>query len=314
MGLVGLILVLKSFFTVEQQSAAVIQRFGKFLRIANAGLNFKIPIVDQVAFRSSLRIQPLELKVETKTRDNVFVIVMVSVQYYVLPDKVKDAYYRLQEPAKQIASYVFDVVRAQVPKLTLDEVFEKKDDVANAVRAQLSTIMDDYGYGISNALVTDVEPDGKVKESMNAINAAQRNRVAAQEQGEADKILMVKKAEAEADSKKLQGEGIANQRKAIIDGLRESIEHFSAGVEGVEPTEVMQLVLLNQYFDMIKEVGQHGTNTIFLPYSPGGMADLGEQLRNAVIAGNAANGNGHGPDLSIKPRSASKESAIHKPA
>lgn len=284
------VLFLLSFFTVEQQTVAIIERFGKYLRIANPGLHFKIPFIDRIAGKLSLRVLQLNIQAETKTEDNVFVHMIVAVQYYVIPEKVYDAFYKLASPEKQINSYVFDVVRARVPKIKLDDLFEKKDEIALAVKEELNETMTSFGFQILNALVTDIEPNAKVKDSMNEINAAQRLRVAANEKGEAERILKVKAAEAEAQSKALQGKGIADQRKAIIDGLKESVEHFKEGISGTSTQDVMNLVLLTQYFDTIKELGHTSqTNTILLPHTPGGLSELADQIRNAMIVGGEVN-------------------------
>ncbi len=281
------IVILTGLFTVKQQTAAIVERFGRFNKVSTAGLNFKIPLIDQIAGRVSLRVQQLDVRVETKTKDNVFVFVVVSVQFNVLPDKVVDAFYRLQNPQEQITAYVFDTVRARVPNTELDELFQMKDDIANAVKSELDSVMDDFGYGIMKALVTDIDPDANVKTSMNEINAAQRLRMAAVEQAEADKIRVVKAAEGEAESKALQGQGIANQRKAIIEGLKESVASFSNSVDGTKAQDVMNLVLMTQYFDTIKDIGLSGkSNTILIPHSPGGMQDISTELRNAIITGN----------------------------
>ncbi len=243
-----------------------------------------MPFVDKVVTRFNLRIHQLEVKVETKTEDNVFIHVLVSVQYFVQAEKVYEAFYRLRDSSKQITSFVFDVVRARVPKIKLDDVFEKKDEIADAVKNELEEVMDDFGYNILKALVTDIDPDPKVKESMNEINAAQRLRMAATEKGEADRIIKVKAAEAEAQSKALQGKGIADQRRAIVDGLRESVTEFEKAVPGATAQDVMQLVLMTQYFDTLKEIGATSqTNTILIPHSPGNLGDLAAQMRNAMI-------------------------------
>lgn len=282
-------LIYLSIFTIEQQTIGIIERFGKYVRLASPGLNFKIPFIEKVVSRLSLRVMQLNIQAETKTEDNVFVHMLVSVQYYVIPEKVYDAFYKLADPSQQINSYVFDVVRAKVPKIKLDDLFEKKDEIALAVKEELNETMNGFGFQILNALVTDIEPNAKVKDSMNEINAAQRLRVAASEKGEAERILRVKTAEADAQSKALQGKGIADQRKAIIDGLKESVEHFKDSVSGASTQDVMNLVLLTQYFDTIKELGHSSnTNTILLPHSPAGMTDLAEQIRNAMIIGNEA--------------------------
>lgn len=284
LGFLGLLTLIFSVFTVDQQTAAVIQRFGKFVRVARPGLNFKVPWIDWVVAYLNLRIQQLDVKVETKTEDNVFVQCIVSVQYYIMPEKIYEAFYKLNDPTKQITSFVFDVVRARVPKIKLDDVFEKKDEIADAVKSELTQVMEDFGYGIVEALVTDIDPDAKVKEAMNEINVAQRLRVAATEKGEADRILKVKAAEAEAESKALQGKGIADQRRAIVDGLRESVDEFQKSVPGATAQDVMNLVLMTQYFDTLKEIGASSqTNTILIPHSPGNLSDLASQMRDAMI-------------------------------
>lgn len=285
--IIGILVILDGVFIVRQQTSAIVERFGRFTRIAPAGLNFKIPFIDRISGRLSLRIQQLDVKIETKTKDNVFVNVMVSVQYYVLPGKVVEAFYKLQDAQGQITAFVFDTVRARVPSMILDDLFEKKDDIAQAVKVELDTVMDDFGYGIVKALVTDIDPDANVKRSMNEINAAQRLREAAVQQAEADKIRVVKAAEGEAESKALQGIGIANQRKAIIEGLRESVQNFNKSIDGTSAEDVMNLVLMTQYFDTLKEIGLSSkNNTIMIPHSPGGMGDISEQMRNAVITAN----------------------------
>lgn len=278
-------MVFPFFFTVEQQKAAIIQRFGKFSRVAPAGLNFKTPFTESVAGTVNLRVQQLDVEVETKTQDNVFVKVVVSVQFYVLPEKIFEAFYKLNNAEKQITSFVFDVVRARVPGIKLDDVFEKKDDIADAVRQELTEVMDDFGYGIVKTLVTDIDPDAKVKESMNEINAAQRLRVAAEEKGEAEKILKVKAAQAEAEAKALSGKGIADQRRAIVDGLRESVDEFQRSIPGASSQDVMNIVLMTQYFDMLKELGSSSqNNTILVPHSPGAVTDLAGQIRDSMVA------------------------------
>jgi regulator of protease activity HflC (stomatin/prohibitin superfamily) len=272
------------FFTVEQRTVAIVQRLGKFVREAGPGIRVKLPFLDRVVGRVNLRVQQLDVEIETKTEDNVFVRMVVAVQYYVLPEKVYDAFYKLDNASRQITSFVFDVVRAQVPKIKLDDVFEKKDDIANIVKSELAQVMEGFGYGILKALVTDIDPDAKVKESMNEINAAQRMRVAATERGEADRILKVKSAEGDAQSKALQGRGIADQRQAIVAGLRDSVDEFRKSVPGTTAKDVMNLVLMTQYFDMLKEIGASSrTNAILIPHSPGNLTTLTEQMRNAMM-------------------------------
>jgi len=279
-----LFIIASGLYTVDQQSVAIVERFGKFIKVTGAGLHLKIPLIDKISGKVSLRVQQLDVKAETKTKDNVFVNVLVSVQYYVLPESVYEAFYKLNLPEVQINSYVFDVVRARVPKITLDELFEKKDEIAVAVKEELNETMVNFGFGILNTLVTDIEPDSKVKDSMNEINAAQRSRVAAAEKGEADKILKVKAAEAEAESKALQGKGVADQRKAIIDGLRESVEEFSTSIQGTSAADVMNIVMMTQYFDTLREIGEKAnTNTILMPHSPAGMTDISSQIRDSII-------------------------------
>ena len=283
------IFLLSMIFTVDQQTVAIIERFGKFNRTAEAGLNFKIPVIETIRGRLSLRIQQLDVLIETKTKDNVFIKITVSVQYHVVADKIYDAFYQLTNVQQQVESFVFDVIRAEVPKMTLDDVFEKKDNIAIAVKQELEGLMSGFGYDILKALVTNVDPDEKVKSAMNEINEQQRLRMAAQEKGEADKILRVKKAEGEAESMRLQGIGVANQRKAIIEGLKLSIQEFQEGVTDVSSSDVMGLVLMTQYYDTLKEIGANDKNsTILLPHSPSGLMDLSEQIRNGIMTGGLA--------------------------
>lgn len=283
-GFTALAILRMALFTVDQRSTALVQRLGKFTRESGPGLHFKVPFIDRVAGRMNLRVQQLDVRIETKTEDNVFVQMVVAVQYFVLPEKVYDAFYKLDNATGQITSFVFDVVRARVPKIKLDDLFEKKDEIADSVKVELAQVMEDFGYGILKALVTDIDPDPKVKESMNEINAAQRMRVAATERGEADRILRVKAAEGDAQSKALQGRGIADQRQAIIAGLRDSVDEFQRSVPGTTAKDVMNLVLMTQYFDMLKEIGASSrTNAILIPHSPGNLTTLTEQLRTAMI-------------------------------
>jgi regulator of protease activity HflC (stomatin/prohibitin superfamily) len=283
-------LILGSFFTVNTAQVAVITRFGKFLRVADAGLNWKVPYFDTVAGLVSLRVNQITLTMETKTKDNVFVTIPISVQNRVRPEKVYDAYYKLSDPVAQIKSYVEQVILGHVPSMTLDEVFASQSSIAAAVKQELDADMAAFGYEIVNVLVTDIVPDEKVKSAMNDINAAQREQVAANARGEAEKILVVKKAEAEAESKALQGQGIANQRKAIIEGLQTSVEQFQKAVEGATSKEVMQLVLVTQYFDTLKSIGENDkTNTLFLAHSPAAVKDVSEQIFQSMLVAERAN-------------------------
>ncbi len=274
-----------AIFTVKQQSCAIIERFGKYHRIAKSGLHFKIPFIDTISNKISLRIQQLDVSVETKTKDNVFVNLVVSVQYRVLQDKVYEACYTLQDSKQQIKAFVFDLVRAQVPLLDLDDVFAKKDDIAVAVKTELEGQMKEFGYGIIKALVTDVNPDANVKKAMNEINTAQRLRIAATEKGEAEKIMKIKQAEAEADASILHGKGIAGQRQAIIEGLGESVEDFVKLIPGTDPARVMDMVLMIQYIDTLKEIsGNSKSNVIFVPHTPGNVKDLGSQIQETIFS------------------------------
>ena len=289
-GIVGLVVlsaILGSFFTVQTARAVVVTRFGKFLRVAEAGLNWKVPFIDAVAGTLSLRVTQINLTMETKTKDNVFVTIPISVQNRVRAEKVFDAFYKLTDPAAQIKSYVEQVILGHVPGMTLDEVFANQSSIAMAVKKELDADMAGFGYEIVNVLVTDIVPDAKVKSAMNDINAAQREQVAAAPRGEAEKILVVKKAEAEAESKALQGQGIANQRKAIVEGLQSSIEQFQKAVVGATAQDVMQLVMVTQYFDTLKSIGESDrTNTLFLTHSPGAVSDVGQQVLQSILAAN----------------------------
>ena len=289
--LIVLIIFLSSFFTVNTAEVAIITRFGKFLRVADPGLNWKRPFFDTVAGIVSLRVNQISLTMETKTKDNVFVTIPISVQNRVRPEKVYDAYYKLSDPTAQIKSYVEQVILGHVPGMTLDEVFASQSSIAAAVKLELDADMATFGFEIVNVLVTDIVPDQKVKSAMNDINAAQREQVAANARGEAEKILVVKKAEAEAESKALQGQGIANQRKAIIEGLQVSIEQFQKVVDGASSKDVMQLVMVTQYFDTLKSIGESDkTNTLFLSHSPGSVKEVSEQILESMLIAGRANG------------------------
>jgi regulator of protease activity HflC (stomatin/prohibitin superfamily) len=273
-----LVTVLKTMYTVRTYSAGVVERFGKFNRVAHPGLQFLVPYCETVRM-IDLQVRQAVVNVETKSKDNVFVTIPVSVQYQVVDSKVFDAYYKLSNPQSQIESYVFNSILGHVPTLTLDEAFEQQQQISAAVKKDLDDVMDNFGYNILRALVTDIVPDAKVKAAMNDINAAQREQIAAQARGEADKILKVKQAEAEAESKALQGEGTARQRQAIIKGLQESVEQFKSAVPGSTAQDVMAMVLMTQYFDTVREVGVTGkSSTILLPSSPGTVNDLMTQI------------------------------------
>ena len=289
-GLIALSTIMGSFFTVSTAQMAVITRFGKFLRVAEPGLNWKMPYFDTVAGVVSLRVNQITLTMETKTKDNVFVTIPISVQNRVRPEKVYDAFYKLSDPVAQIKSYVEQVILGHVPGMTLDEVFATQSSIAAAVKQELDADMSTFGYEIVNVLVTDIVPDAKVKSAMNDINAAQREQVAANARGEAEKILVVKKAEAEAESKALQGQGIANQRKAIIEGLQVSIEQFQKVVDGASSRDVMQLVLVTQYFDTLKSIGENDkSNTLFLSHSPAAVKEVSDQILDAMLVAQRAN-------------------------
>jgi regulator of protease activity HflC (stomatin/prohibitin superfamily) len=275
----GLIILFASFFTVKQKTAAVIERFGKFTSIRRSGLQLKIPIIDKIAGRVNLRIQQLDVIVETKTKDDVFVRLKISVQFQVLQDKVYDAFYMLQNPHDQITAYVFDVVRAEVPKMKLDYVFEKKDDIAIAVKSELNEAMSDYGYDIIKTLVTDIDPDVQVKNAMNRINASEREKVAAEYEAEAERIKIVAKARAEAESKRLQGQGIADQRREIARGLEESVDVLNN--VGINSQEASALIVVTQHYDTLQSIGEEtNSNLILLPNSP----QTGSDMLNNMIA------------------------------
>jgi regulator of protease activity HflC (stomatin/prohibitin superfamily) len=300
LAIIALITILKTLYTVRTYTAAVVERFGKFNRIVRPGLHVLIPYAERVYF-VDLQVKQAQFSVETKTKDNVFVQIPVSVQYQVLDDKIYDAFYKLSAPQKQIESFVFNSILGHVPKLSLDETFEQQSGISIAVKTELDSTMSNFGYNILNALVTDIVPDNKVKDAMNDINAAQRAQVAAQARGEADKILKVKQAEAEAESKALQGKGIAAERQAIIDGLRASIENFRESVPGSTAEDVMALVLLTQYFDTLRDIGtKGGSSTIFLPNNPGAANDFQTQILAGLkgsMMGNTVNSSVPPPPL-----------------
>lgn len=279
------IVLLSSFFTVKQQTAAIVERFGKFESIRHSGLQMKIPLIDRIAGRINLKIQQLDVIVETKTKDDVFVRLKISVQFQVLQQKVYDAFYKLQNPHDQITSYVFDVVRAEVPKMILDDVFERKDDIAIAVKSELNEAMSEYGYDIIKTLVTDIDPDIQVKAAMNRINAAEREKVAAEFEAEAERIKIVAKARAEAESKRLQGQGIADQRREIARGLEESVDVLNN--VGINSQEASALIVVTQHYDTLQSIGEAtNTNLILLPNSPQAGSDMLNNMIASFVASN----------------------------
>ena len=284
-GIFTLLFLFSAIFIVKQQTSAVVERFGKFLSIRSSGLQFKIPLVDRIVGRINLKIQQLDVLVETKTKDDVFVRLKVSVQFQVRKDNVYDAFYRLENPHDQITSYVFDVVRAEVPKMKLDDVFERKDDIAIAVKRELNEAMIDYGYDIIKTLVTDIDPDIQVKNAMNRINAAEREKVAAEYEAEAERIKIVAKARAEAESKRLQGQGIADQRREIARGLEESVDVLNN--VGINSQEASALIVVTQHYDTLQSIGEEtNSNLILLPNSPQAGSDM---LNNMIASFTASN-------------------------
>ena len=280
-----LLLIASGLFVVKQQTYAVVERFGKFIGVRGPGLQLKIPVFDQVAGRVSIRIQQLDVVVETKTKDDVFVHLKISVQFQIQREHVYDAFYQLQNPHEQITAFVFDVVRAEVPKMILDDVFEKKDEIAHAIQRELKDAMLGYGYDIVKALVTDIDPDEKVKIAMNRINAAEREKLAAQHEGDAQRILIVERAKAEAESKRLQGQGIADQRREIARGLVESVEVLNN--VGINSQEASALIVVTQHYDTLQAIGADAnSNLILLPNSPQAGSDM---LNNMVASFSASN-------------------------
>ena len=285
LSLLGLILFVSLFFTVKQQTTVILERFGKFLSIRQSGLQFKIPLIDRIVGRVNLKIQQLDVIVETKTKDDVFVLLKISVQFQILQEKVYDAFYKLQNPHEQITAFIFDTVRAEVPKMKLDDVFEKKDDIALAIQRELKEAMLNYGYDIVKALVTDIDPDKQVKAAMNRINAAEREKVAAQYEGDAQRIIIVEKAKAEAESKRLQGMGIANQRREIARGLEESMEVLNRA--GINSQEASALIIITQHYDTLQAIGERtSSNLILMPNTPTAASNMLNDMTVSLVAAN----------------------------
>lgn len=281
----GLLLIFGTFYTVKQQTTALIERLGRFQNISQSGLNFKIPFIDSIVGRVNLKIQQLDVIVETKTKDDVFVLLKISVQFQILREKVYDAFYKLQNPHEQITAFIFDTVRAEVPKMKLDDVFEKKDDIALAIQRELKEAMMNYGYDIVKALVTDIDPDKQVKAAMNRINAAEREKVAAQYEGDAQRIIIVEKAKAEAESKRLQGMGIANQRREIARGLEESMEVLNRA--GINSQEASALIIITQHYDTLQAVGERtSSNLILMPNTPTAASNMLNEMTVSLVAAN----------------------------
>ncbi len=306
---IALFIFLSSFFTVKQQTAVIIERFGKFVSIRHSGLQLKIPLIDRIAGRVNLKIQQLDVIIETKTKDNVFVKLKVSVQFMVVKETVYDAFYKLEYPHDQITSYVFDVVRAEVPKLKLDDVFERKDDIAVAVKRELNEAMTTYGYTIINTLVTDIDPDIQVKNAMNRINAADREKTVAEFEAEASRIRIVAKAKAEAESKRLQGQGIADQRREIARGLVESVDVLNK--VGINSQEASALIVVTQHYDTLQAIGADtNSNLILLPNSPQAGSDM---LNNMVASFTASNLVGESMKKTVKSNSKLEKKKMDEP-
>ena len=285
LSLLGLILFVSLFFTVKQQTTVILERFGKFLSIRQSGLQLKIPLIDRIVGRVNLKIQQLDVIVETKTKDDVFVLLKISVQFQILQEKVYDAFYKLQNPHEQITAFIFDTVRAEVPKMKLDDVFEKKDDIALAIQRELKEAMLNYGYDIVKALVTDIDPDKQVKAAMNRINAAEREKVAAQYEGDAQRIIIVEKAKAEAESKRLQGMGIANQRREIARGLEDSMDVLNRA--GINSQEASALIIITQHYDTLQAIGERtSSNLILMPNTPTAASNMLNDMTVSLVAAN----------------------------
>jgi regulator of protease activity HflC (stomatin/prohibitin superfamily) len=288
--LIIILFLLSGFYIVKQQTVAIVERFGKFYSVTSSGLNFLIPIIDRIVTRASLKVHQLDLSIETKTKDNVFVKLTTAVQYRIIPEQIYNAYYKLENPTQQIQAYVFDVVRAQVPKINLDDVFSRKDDIAIAVKDELGLIMNSFGYEIVKTLVVDIQPSENVRHAMNEINASQRLRIAANEKAEAEKIIRVKQAEAESEANILHGKGIAGQRQAITDGLSKSLEEIKTHMTGMNNEKILEMILMIQYFDTLKDIGLNSkSNVIFVPHSPNNVENLSEQIRQALFSANIIN-------------------------
>lgn len=286
-GLFGLITALSSFFTIHTKQAGIVERLGKFNRIAEAGLNWKLPFFESLVYTEDLNMQLMDVVVVSKTLDDATITVPVRVQYFILPEKVKEAYYELDDPEDQINAHVENVILSYIPKINLDDTYKQEEAIAARIKTQLTDVMAKFGYSIENALVTKIVPADSVIEAMNDINAARREKVATEARAEATKITMIATAQAQAEAKALAGQGVARERQAIVEGLRKSVEDFEAGVEGIDPHDVMALVMMTQYFDALKEIGAK-SNTILLPHSPSAVQDLNNQLRNAVMVGSLA--------------------------
>ncbi len=291
-----LVLVFMGAFTVGQQEAVIVQRLGKFQKVARAGLHFIIPFVDIRVGRVNLRIRELDIPGQFKTRDNVFVDIMIRVQYSILPERVADAYYKLTAPEQQITAFVLNTVRGEVAKMELREIFEHQDSVGDAVNQQLSLRMAEFGFEIHNSLVNEIQPASEVVRSLNAVMASENAKKAAQNEGEAHKLKTVLQAEADAEAKRLQGEGIAKQREAIVGGLSVSVESLKKAMPNADANDLMRLVLMNQYFDALRDISSGDkTKVIFVPTAPNSMNSYADQLMQGMMMAQEVAGTERGP-------------------
>lgn len=270
-------------FIVPQQKIYIIERLGKFNRVATAGLHLMIPFIEHRATIMDMRILQLENTIVTKTKDDTFVSLKVAVQYRIDKSRVYEAFYELSDPQDQIKSYIEDSVRNSVPDITLDQTFSQKDEIAQQVKALLQEKMTQFGYSIISTLITDIQPDQAVVNAMNSINEAQRRRQAAKELAEAEKITVVTKAEAQRDEMRLHGEGVAQQRKAIIDGLMQSVTDLQD--TGLNSQQIMSVILANQYIDVLNGFADsQNTKILFTDGKPTGIEGVRDSIISALEA------------------------------
>lgn len=275
-----------SVFIVPQQQAYIVERFGKFQSVMFAGIHMRIPFVDRIAMKTNMRVSQLNVKLETKTLDNVFVTVVASTQFRVNPENVATAYYELRDPAGQLRSYMEDALRSAIPALTLDDAFARKDDVAADVQKTVGNEMSRFGFTVVKTLITAIDPSPQVKHAMDSINAAQREKEATRQRAEAQRIQIETQAAAEAEKTRLQGEGQANYRREIANGIVDQIKSLQA--VGMNIGDVNNVVLFNQYLDVMRSLAESdNAKTVVLPAStPGGYQELYEQTTKAMLTAN----------------------------
>ena len=290
-GLIVTMAIRSAFFTVDHQTRRVVTCFGKFARVASPGPNFKWPLIESVSGPISLRVTQLTLSELTYTDKGTSVTIEANIQYVVGEDdqSVSLAFYKLTDPGPQIRSHVASSIRGVVPKMTLESVQANQADIANHVKEELIHTMQQYGYKITDVLVTKADPNKSVVDANNEKYASEQAKVTAENLAAANYTRVVQSAKADAEAMKAHGQGVAGEREAIVKGLQQSVKEFELAVEGTTAKDAMALLAYQQYLETLSKLAQSGqSKVIFVPSGAGASSEVMTQIRNALVAGNEA--------------------------